>query len=83
MTNPLHAQHYADGAVQATVEIIENVEIARDTWRLRFTCPEMARRIVPGQFLMVRVSNCDDPLIGRPLAMYDVVRDDTGRPQET
>ena len=80
MTNPLHAQHYADRAVQATVEIIENMEVARDTWRLRFACPAMARRILPGQFLMVRVSNCDDPLIGRPLAMYDVLPDGAGRP---
>ena len=80
MTNPLHAQHYADRAVQATVEIIENVEVARDSWRMRFAYPTMARRIVPGQFLMVRVANCDDPLIGRPLAMYDVLPDAAGDP---
>ena len=80
MSNPLDAQHYADRAVHQTVEIIENIPIARDTWRLRFACPEMAARILPGQFLMVRVSDCDDPLIGRPLAMYDVQRDGTGQP---
>ena len=80
MSNPLHAKHYADRAVQASVEIIENIEIARDTWRLRFACPAMACRIVPGQFLMIRIANCDDPLIGRPLAMYDVIPDAAGQP---
>ena len=80
MTNPLHAQHYADGAVQATAEVIENVEVARDTFRLRFACSEMARRILPGQFLMVRIAGYDDPLIGRPLAMYDVIADKQGEP---
>ncbi|MCO6458428.1 MAG: dihydroorotate dehydrogenase electron transfer subunit [Pirellulaceae bacterium] len=70
--NPLHAACYADDAVQRTVPIVSNVPIAADTFRLRVACPEIARRILPGQFLMVRLSGCNDPLIGRPLAMYDV-----------
>lgn len=73
MTNPLHAPYYADRAVQQTVEIVENVRIARDTFRLRFGSPEIAARIVPGQFLMLRLAHCHDPLIGRPLALYDTV----------
>jgi dihydroorotate dehydrogenase electron transfer subunit len=78
MSNPLHAKYYADQATQQTVEVIENVEIARDTFRVRFRCLELAKRIVPGQFLMLRLSNFDDPLIGRPLALYDVVGSDSG-----
>ena len=46
MTNPLHAAYYADRAVQQTVEIIENVRLARDTYRVRFYSPEIARRIL-------------------------------------
>ncbi len=80
MSNPLHAHFYADRAIQATVEIVENFTIARDTFRLRFAHPAMARRVVPGQFFMVRVSDCDDPLIGRALALYDVVAGDDGQP---
>ena len=73
MTNPLHAQYYADNAtVERGVEIIETVQLARDTCRTRLACPALARRILPGQFVMVRLAHCDDPLIGRPLAMYDV-----------
>ena len=81
MTSPLHAEFYADCALVATVEIVENVPLARDTLRVRFACPEMARRFVPGQFLMMRIDACDDPLIGRPLALYDTVPGDSGGPE--
>jgi dihydroorotate dehydrogenase electron transfer subunit len=78
--NPLHAAYYADAACQSRVQVVENVQLARDTYRVRFACPEIAARIVPGQFLMIRLSGIDDPLLGRPLALYDVVLDDAGRP---
>jgi dihydroorotate dehydrogenase electron transfer subunit len=80
MSSPLHAHYYADTATQQRVTVVENVRIAQDTYRLRFACPQMARRIVPGQFLMLRLADCSDPLIGRPLAVYDVVADATGSP---
>jgi dihydroorotate dehydrogenase electron transfer subunit len=78
--NPLHAQHYPDRAVQRSVEVIENVPIARQTFRVRFACPEIARNVVPGQFLMSRIAGCNDPLIGRPLALYEVIDDSSGTP---
>jgi dihydroorotate dehydrogenase electron transfer subunit len=73
--HPLHAKFYADRALQRTVEIVENLPLARDTYRVRFACPEIARRVLPGQFLMVRLAGYNDPLIGRPLALYDTVPD--------
>ncbi len=76
----LHAAHYADGATFRTVEIVENVPLARDTWRVRFHLPEMARRFVPGQFLMLRLAGWEDPLLGRPLALYDTVLDSNRKP---
>jgi dihydroorotate dehydrogenase electron transfer subunit len=76
--NPLHARYYADHAVQHSAETIENVQVARDTYRIRLHCPEIARRITPGQFLMLRLANCNDPLIGRPLALYDVPLENGG-----
>jgi dihydroorotate dehydrogenase electron transfer subunit len=78
--NPLHADYYADAALQARVRVVENVQLARDTYRIRFECPAIARRIVPGQFLMLRLAGCNDPLLGRPLALYDTVLDAAGRP---
>ncbi len=77
--NPLHADFYADNASQLRVRVIENVRLARDTYRVRFECPEIARGIVPGQFVMLRLADLNDPLLGRPLALYDVVRDESGK----
>jgi dihydroorotate dehydrogenase electron transfer subunit len=76
--NPLHADFYADAATQTRVVVIENVQLARDTYRIRFECPVIARRIVPGQFLMLRLAGLNDPLLGRPLAVYDTVFDSAG-----
>jgi dihydroorotate dehydrogenase electron transfer subunit len=75
MINPLHAAYYADRACTQRVRVVENVELARDTFRVRFECPTIARQIVPGQFVMLRLAGYNDPLLGRPLALYDTVLD--------
>lgn len=80
MTALLHAPYCADHAVQQTVPILENIRLARDTYRVRFEFPELARRITPGQFLMLRLADGTDPLLGRPFALYDVAGDAEGRP---
>lgn len=54
------------------VEVSQHEKIAQDTFRMRLKCPDIARRIVPGQFVMMRLPGREDPLLGRPLAMYDV-----------
>ncbi len=77
--NPLHAEFYADQARQCRTRIVENVQLARDTYRVRLECPQIARRFVPGQFLMLRLAEVNDPLLGRPLALYDTLRDADGR----
>lgn len=73
-----HDTCYADRAWCGRVVIDENLPIARDTYRVRIRAPEIAQRIVPGQFLMFRLPECNDPLLGRPLALYDTVADATG-----
>lgn len=78
--NSLRAAYYADRAGQYQVTVQENVCLARDTYRVRFECPEMAEKILPGQFLMVRLPGRDDPLLARPFALYDTVLDETGKP---
>jgi len=82
MTSPLHAAYYADQAIQQTVEIVENVRLAKDTYRVRFHAPPLARRILPGQFLMLRLAGVNDPLIGRPLALYDTILSASGEPED-
>ncbi|MBS0210850.1 MAG: dihydroorotate dehydrogenase electron transfer subunit [Planctomycetes bacterium] len=71
---------YADRAWCGSVMVVENVQLARDTYRVRFEAPEIAQRIVPGQFLMLRLAGWNDPLLGRPLALYDTVLNGAGQP---
>lgn len=66
--------------VQLTAGVTENVLLARQTYRIRLHAPELARRIRPGQFLMIRLPGSADPLLGRPFALYDTVLDASGRP---
>ena len=70
------------GVSQRLVPVLENVAIARETDRLRLDDPILARAILPGQFLMIRpaAEGADDPLLGRPFALYDVTTDVAGAP---
>jgi dihydroorotate dehydrogenase electron transfer subunit len=79
-TNPLHAKYYADRAAMHRVSVVENVRLARDTFRVRIACPQLAQAIMPGQFVMLRMAGTDDPLLGRPLALYDTWLNDDGLP---
>ena len=72
MTDHHHPVCYADRAWHGTVRVEENVRVARDTYRVRFGCAEIASRVLPGQFVMVRLAGSDDPLLGRPFAPYEV-----------
>ena len=67
-------------ALQATARVVDQEQMARNTFRLRLHCPEMARLIVPGQFFMVRPARGSDPLLGRPFALFDTYDDEHGQP---
>jgi dihydroorotate dehydrogenase electron transfer subunit len=58
-------------ASQISATVVEQEQIARNTYRLRLRCPELARLIKPGQFFMVKEPGTNDPLLGRPFALYD------------
>src|SRR5205809_906914 len=64
---------------QGRVPVAKNVRLARDTYLIRLNAPVLAAAIRPGQFLMARLPNRTDPLLGRPFALYDTVVDDAGR----
>jgi dihydroorotate dehydrogenase electron transfer subunit len=65
--------------LHAPLEVTENVQLARDTYRVRLRGPELAAAIRPGQFLMLRLPGTTDPLLGRPFALYDTALEG-GRP---
>ncbi len=67
-------------AVSQQATLVEQTPLARDTYRIRLHCPEIARQITPGQFFMIRPAGLTDPLLGRPFALFDVYHDDSGRP---
>jgi dihydroorotate dehydrogenase electron transfer subunit len=79
MSDHVCCTSYADHASQCEVRVIENVQLARETFRIRFSCPEIAARILPGQFIMIRLAQGNDPLLGRPFALYDVLPDAKGK----
>lgn len=58
--------------------IVENELVAQNTYRMRIACPEIARSFKPGQFCMIRKSGANDPLLGRPFAIYDLWQDESG-----
>ena len=62
---------YADKATYGSARIVHHARIAEGTWRLRIDCPELAAAAVPGQFAMLRIPHRQDPLLARPLAVYD------------
>ena len=75
--------HGLNNQPMSLVMVVENVPIARDTYRLRLGDAAIARTIRPGQFVMIRPGpdGSNDPLLGRPLALYDVVRDSDRAPR--
>jgi dihydroorotate dehydrogenase electron transfer subunit len=67
-------------AVRVLARVVENVLVARETYRIRLEDPGLARTIRPGQFVMIRPNGSTDPLLGRPFALYDVIEDAGGNP---
>jgi dihydroorotate dehydrogenase electron transfer subunit len=69
-------------AVQRRAAVMSQHAVAKNTYRMRLRCPEVARQIVPGQFFMLRAVEDSDPLLGRPFALLDIVRDERGEVHE-
>jgi dihydroorotate dehydrogenase electron transfer subunit len=69
---------YADTASYVTARVASHRPIATNTWRLRVECPEIAAAATPGQFAMLRIPRRNDPLLARPLAVYDTFTDSAG-----
>ena len=65
-------------AVQEPATVVHQLEVAPRTFRMRLHSPEVARQILPGQFFMLRSVDRTDPLLGRPFALLDIVRDASG-----
>lgn len=52
-------------------EIISSDQITTEHFSLKLLCPYIAKNIVPGQFILIRISRqSSDPLLCRPFAVY-------------
>ncbi|MBR5710804.1 MAG: dihydroorotate dehydrogenase electron transfer subunit [Thermoguttaceae bacterium] len=58
--------------------VVENELVAQNTYRMRIACPELTQTFRPGQFCMIRKPGVNDPLLGRPFAIYDLWQDESG-----
>lgn len=55
--------------------VISQQQLAGDLFELEFLAPKMAASCQPGQFLHVKTSAQHDPLLRRPISIYDVDKD--------
>ena len=62
---------HPDTAEFLTAPIVAHARIAENIHRIRLDCPAIAARAIPGQFAMLRIPDRSDPLLARPLAVYD------------
>ncbi|MFM7184713.1 MAG: dihydroorotate dehydrogenase electron transfer subunit [Planctomycetota bacterium] len=67
--------HHADHAAVLRSRVVAHDQVAEATFRIRVDCPPLAARALPGQFAMLRLADRCDPLLARPLAVYDVFSD--------
>ena len=51
-------------------EILFNKPVSFDLYHMGLVCPDIAAKIQPGQFLMVRIQDRLDPLLRRPFAIH-------------
>ena len=52
--------------------VVKHQQVAQDMFVIEFKSPGIATECRPGQFLQVRSGNTNDPLLRRPLSIYDV-----------
>ena len=57
-------------------EIVFNKEIAPNTFVMGLTAPAIVSQAMPGQFVMIRVGSCSDPLLRRPFSICNTIRSD-------
>jgi len=66
--------------VDVEAVVLSNTRLPGGYSVLELRAPELAALAEPGQFVMVRASQCDAPLLRRPYSVFDLVRDAEGRP---
>ncbi|HDZ77167.1 MAG TPA: dihydroorotate dehydrogenase electron transfer subunit, partial [Candidatus Omnitrophica bacterium] len=59
---------------QKNATIIDNFRINGGYYKLILATPEIADRIIPGQFVHIRINDKTDPLLRRPFSVHRVIK---------
>src|SRR4029078_13008376 len=66
--------------VDIDAAVIANRRVSADYNVLSLAAPEIAAAARPGQFVMIKTSGGQDPLLRRPFSIFEVLRDQSGEP---
>ncbi len=64
--------------IDVVAEVTANARLSPDYNVVTFAAPEIARRALPGQFVMIKRTNSLDPLLRRPFSIFELIRDRGG-----
>jgi len=67
--------------VDVPAVVLANTRLSPDYNVLSLDAPDVARDAAPGQFVMIKTSPGLDPLLRRPFSIFEILRDDHGRPR--
>jgi dihydroorotate dehydrogenase electron transfer subunit len=66
--------------VDIDATVIANRRLSADYNVLSLAAPDIAADARPGQFVMIKTSGGEDPLLRRPFSIFEILRDGSGRP---
>jgi dihydroorotate dehydrogenase electron transfer subunit len=66
--------------VDIDAAVIANRRLSADYNVLALSAPEIAAAARPGQFVMIKTSGGQDPLLRRPFSIFEILRDAAGAP---
>jgi dihydroorotate dehydrogenase electron transfer subunit len=66
--------------VDVDAAVIANRRLSADYNVLSLAAPEIAASARPGQFVMIKTSGGQDPLLRRPFSIFEILRDPSGAP---
>ena len=66
--------------VDIDATVIANRRLSADYNVLALAAPAIAASARPGQFVMIKTSGGQDPLLRRPFSIFEILRDSSGRP---
>lgn len=52
--------------------ILENVQVGKDIWYMSVEAPKIAEKAAAGQFVNIRIHDCYEPLLRRPISLHGI-----------